>query len=132
MKLAIRPTMPAVGLCGAFLACVAYAQVLPCYVQFDMTCAELHADTSRVCTSGQNSTPCGDIIIDAGSIPDVGSAPPGQAGKRRIDTQGPSDTATIHKFHCDGSSCVSDGIQEFTCQGRELDEDSGGCTGGPS
>lgn len=50
----------------SFFAAVAVAgsvYAADCIQQFQRSCAALHANTGRVCRTGNHAVPCGDIVV---------------------------------------------------------------------
>jgi len=94
----------------------------PCYVGFTVSCGDVHANGSRVCTSGANSVLCGDIIVFDQSVSDVMLAANGQAGQTGISMPCGTVTVWVHKFSCgtggDSGVCHNHGVKQLTCQGR--------------
>jgi hypothetical protein len=84
-----------------------------------MNCADLHAETSRVCRQGANAMPCGDVIIASGSVSDVEGLPPGGSGNAGpIPMPSGTAQAIIQRFGCNGSACQQWNLETITCQGR--------------
>ena len=105
----------------------------PCYKNISVSCAGLKANTTRACTNGANTIPCGDIILQDSDVPDVRGANPGEAGNR-----GPIDMpcgepvwVELHLFECSGEgntgNCNDLGVQWKSCTGRCVNGD--GCIG---
>jgi hypothetical protein len=91
----------------------------PCYANITRSCGALNADTGRVCHTGNNSVPCGDIIVQDGQVNDVRLADQGESGKHQpVDTPCGSVAVQIDKYSCNGGTCNHNGITQFTCQGR--------------
>lgn len=101
------------------IAMQAVATETLCVKNTTVNCADLHADTSRVCQQGANAMPCGDVIIASGSVSDVEGLPPGGSGNGG-PIQMPYGTAQaiIQRFRCNGSACQQGNLETVTCQGR--------------
>jgi hypothetical protein len=102
-----------------------------CYMNILRSCAAMHADERRHCPSGQNTTPCGDLIIQDADVSDIRAALEGETGNfGPVDVPFGTVKVWIDKWHCDGGICNHDGVQQFTCQGRRAK--GGACTPSPA
>lgn len=101
------------------IAMQAVATETLCVKNVTVNCADLHADTSRVCRQGANAMPCGDVVLASGSVNDVDGLPPGGSGNSG-PIQMPYGTAQaiIQRFRCNGSACQQANLETVTCQGR--------------
>lgn len=106
-----------IGCALAGLAVQADEAPPPCYENWQRSCAALHANITRVCISGQNAVPCGDVIISDEQVEDIRSAT-GLGNTQPINIPCGSASVQIHFFSCSGGVCNSQGIHQRTCQGR--------------
>jgi len=107
-----------------------------CFVNFQTSCAGTFdtdtIDQGRTCTNGNNSMPCGDIILSDDDITDFRAAEPGEPGQKPpLQMPCGSVSILVWKFSCSGGgssgTCQDLGINTFTCQGRCVMGDP--CTG---
>lgn len=76
-------TSSAVG--GAVAALIIGSAVAQsCLDNTEVDCGSLHADTGRVCGTGNNRIPCGDIVLDSEPTCDVTNGDPGYWGTPSI------------------------------------------------
>lgn len=104
-----------------------------CYVTYQRSCADLHANTKRVCTSSGNpptAIPCGDVIVSDEDVNDVKSASEGQDGTDAVNTPSGLAAVNITVFSCNGSVCRNMGTKKHQCQGRSASGNA--CTGSSS
>lgn len=86
------------------------------YENYQRSCGALHANTGRVCGTGANAVPCGDIIVLDTNVNDVRS---GTTAIGPIDFPcGSPASVQIHFWACVGGACQNQGIAKRTCQGR--------------
>jgi hypothetical protein len=91
----------------------------PCYANTSKDCANMHANLTRVCTSGSNAIPCGDVILTTSSVSDIKAAASGQAGQTGLTMPCGTGNATIDVYECSGGVCnLQYAAKAFTCQGR--------------
>lgn len=104
----------------------------PCYQDYGRSCGAMHSMPGRICYSGTNAVPCGDIILIDDSVSDVKIAQSGQQGRQGVSLSCGTASVLVHKFACGTGSqsgiCRDQGAKNLTCQGRCA---SGAqCTGG--
>lgn len=111
--------------------CTSLVSSAACYVTYQRSCAELHADQKRVCSTQGTppiKTPCGDVIVADQDVDDVKSALNGQAGTDAINVPSGTIEVNVTVFRCSsGGNCQNTGIKKFTCQGRTASGNA--CTG---
>ena len=94
-------------------------QALPpsplCMAEYDKSCAELYADTTRVCDNNGVMEDCGDIILIHGSYKSVRKAAAHEAGGDAVSTNcGYGINGYVWRFACVGAG---DGPKRCESQG---------------
>ncbi len=103
-----------------------------CFIEFERSCADIHANTGRICYTGLIGTPCGDIVVEDNPVWDIRGVHPEEEGEKDTKIPYGQVIVRIRQFECVEGVCTDCGTNQLGCEGRGTQGDACNTGGGSS